>query len=212
MSVDFAITSKKPTVAAAAVVVVVAVFVVVVIVFVAAAASSSSSSSSLSLSRAAVQHGMDACTMSVPAWMLAPCGWIMAQGIKLAQGSSHGMDACTMSVPAWMLAPCGWTMAQGIKLAQGSSHGMSARTISMPAWMLAPCGWAMAQGIKLAQGSNWLKVQAGSRQVFRSFAILFSSIVFFIQVGGQFGSPEQRKDIHHHSIFLPPSGEPTWWS
>ena len=179
MSVDFAITSKKPTVAAAAVVVVVAVFVVVVIVFVAAAASSSSSSSSLSLSRAAVQHGMDACTMSVPAWMLAPCGWIMAQGIKLAQGSSHGMDACTMSVPAWMLAPC---------------------------------GWAMAQGIKLAQGSNWLKVQAGSRQVFRSFAILFSSIVFFIQVGGQFGSPEQRKDIPHHSIFLPPSGEPTWWS
>ena len=95
MSVDFAITSKKPTVAAAAVVVVVAVFVVVVIVFVAAAASSSSSSSSLSLSRAAVQHGMDACTMSVPAWMLAPCGWIMAQGIKLAQISSHGMDATT---------------------------------------------------------------------------------------------------------------------
>ena len=52
-------------------------------------------------------------TMSVPAWMLAPCGWTMAQGIKLAQGSSHGMDARTISMPAWILAPCGWAMAQG---------------------------------------------------------------------------------------------------
>ena len=93
---------------------VVAVFVVVIVVVAAAASSSSSSSSSsLSLSRAAVQHGMDACTMSVPAWMLAPCGWIMAQGIKLAQISSHGMDARTISMPAWILAPCGWAMAQG---------------------------------------------------------------------------------------------------
>ena len=34
------------------------------------------------------------------------------------------------------------------------------------------------------------------------------STVFLMQAGGQSGGPEQRKDIHNHSISLPLSGEP----
>ena len=34
------------------------------------------------------------------------------------------------------------------------------------------------------------------------------STAFLIQVGCQSGGPEQRKDIHNHSIPLPSSGEP----
>ena len=34
------------------------------------------------------------------------------------------------------------------------------------------------------------------------------STVFLMQAGGQSGGPEQRKDIHSHSISLPLSGEP----